>query len=164
MFKAADIIRTAALGLSLLAGVSLAASSAAQPVTGQIIDRISVVPQAGCYLVKISLNFPMQYVSHFPAEVGDLLRIRLKPAVTVTEEEGVFDSRESARPNYIHGSPLEVVRYERENAEPYLILQFTRPVAYTLAQGIDFRSILIQIRPPGTDDREACDPFAVPAN
>jgi hypothetical protein len=164
MLNVVHVVRMAALGLSLLAGVSFLAPAAAQPVTGHIIDRITVSRHAGCFLVNITLNFPMQYISHFPAKVSDQLRIRLKPAVTDTADLETFNTRESARPNYIHGSPLMYVSYERENTEPYLILQFTDPVAYTLAQGDDFRSMLIQIRSPEADEGQTCDPFTTPVN
>lgn len=150
--------RLGSVVLSLLAGLCLSVAAPAQPVTGQMIDRVIVSPAAGCYDVTIGLTIPMQYVGHFPAEEGDLLRIRLKPAVTEARPPGIGALRESARPNVMSGSPLLDVTYEGNTDEPQLIVQFTHVVAYSVTQGDDFRSLLLRIRPSETDGRTSCQP------
>ena len=109
--------RMIAGGLKLLAGLCLSLSAPAQPVTGQVIDRVVVSHATGCYDIRIGLTFPMQYIGHFPAKKGDLLRIRLKPAVTESLPPDILTHRESARPNVVHGSPLVDVTYDGDADE-----------------------------------------------
>lgn len=157
-------MRMTTLCLAFLAGLSLAATPVAQPVTGHVIDRISVDTQGDCFLITVRLTIPMQYLGHFPPDSGDVLRIRLNPVVTGIGSGGAPLMSESARPYYVDGLPLEEVTYEGDAPEPYLILQFAHPVAYTVAQGEDFRGIVIRVRPPGTEAGQACPPSATPAD
>ncbi|MBK8163653.1 MAG: hypothetical protein IPK65_11110 [Gammaproteobacteria bacterium] len=157
-----SIRRMSAVGLNLLAVLCLSHTAQAQPVTGQVIDRVVVSRSTGCYDIRIGLTFPMQYVGHFPAEQGDLLRIRLKPAVTESLPPDILSLRESARPNVVHGSPLVDVTYEGDADEPQLIVQFTHVVAYSLIQGDDFRSLLLQVHPPEADTGPGCQSVSDP--
>lgn len=162
MTNATSTRRLTAVNLNLLAGLCLSLSASAQPVTGQVIDRVVVSHTTGCYEITIGLTLPMQYVGHFPAEAGDLLRIRLKPAVTEPLPPDVLAHRESARPNVVHGSPLVDVTYEGDTDEPQLIVQFTHVVSYSITQGDDFRSLLLQVQPPGADAGQSCQPATGP--
>jgi hypothetical protein len=156
-------IRVTALCLCLLTGLSVATWIMAQPVAGQVIDRVSVAHHTNCSLITVSFNLPMQYLGHFPPESGDLLRIRLHPVVTETDPQAIFSTRESASISHIEGLPLEKVSYEGETPEPNLILQFSHPTVFIVAQGEDFRSILIQILRSGTGAGQTCHPFTDPS-
>lgn len=153
----------AALGLSLLTGLPLTPPPLAEPVTGQVLDKVTVVRQPECFGIVITFNFPLQYISHFPPERADLLRIRLKPALSGSEDPDIYNFRESARPGHTHGSPLVDVTYEGDALDPHLIVQFTHPVTYSLEPGGDFRSLMIQVRASAQDDAQPCLPGMDPA-
>ncbi len=155
-------LRVAALGLSLLAGVLPTTAPLAAPVTGQVLDKASVVDRPGCYGIVIKFNFPMQYISHFPLEQADILRVRLRPIISGTETTDVFNNRETVRPSHTHDSPLVDVTYEGDAVEPHLIVQFTHPVAYTLEPGGDFRSLLIQVSTSEKEAAQHCSPDTDP--
>lgn len=158
------VVRMAVVGLSLLAGLAIVPPTWAQPVTNQVIDRVSVKPQGTCFLVTVRFNLPMQYLSHFPLESGDELRIRLNPVINGTGNQESINTRESSRPRTVDGLPLESVTYEGETPEPYLSVQFTHPVSYTVSQGKDFRSILILLRPLASDPEQSCHPLDTPSD
>lgn len=153
----------AALGLGLLTGLPSTPPALAEPVTGQVLDKVTVLRQPECFGIVITFNFPLQYISHFPPERADLLRIRLKPTLSGSEVTDIYNFRESARPSHTHGSPLVDVTYEGDAIDPHLIVQFTHPVTYTLQPGADFRSLTIQVHASAQDDAQPCLPGMDPA-
>lgn len=154
-------VRITGLCLSLITALAPMVSVKAQPVTGQVIDRVIVSRQADCHLVTTSFTLPMQYIGHFPAGNGDALRIRLKPAIPPAGTRNAASSNESARLENVGRLPLEKVTYTGAADEATLLLQFARPVTYTVTQGKDFRHLEIRVRDSGADPGQPCPPSSV---
>jgi hypothetical protein len=145
-------------GIAWLVFVLAAPSAKADSVTRKVIDRVIARPQGACFLVDVRFNLPMQYLSHFPPERSDELEIRLSPITAAARDPKAALGRESALPEPLEGLPLDVVNYEADDPlKPLLSLRFRHPVAYAVKSGADFRSLLIQIRPPTVEG--PCPPF-----
>lgn len=155
-----DTMRTHLRTLLLAALAAGASPAMAQPAAGQVIDKVQVRQQNGCYLIAVRFASPMQYLSHFPPESGDDLRIRIEPVLPVIGDEQALQGRASIHPRGADGLPLDDVLYEGDQpGGPFLTLQFSHAVTFLVRQGDDFRSILIQVRPPDADPSLACPPI-----
>lgn len=121
-----------------------------------IIDEVTVSERPDCSVVKVSFNFPVRYVKHFPYSTGDDLRIQLEPITrNVADREALF-ARETVLPppNEIVG--LSEVVYEGDiEGGPFLTLFFTRPVNFKVEQGTDFRSVVVTVA--GPESKGLCD-------
>lgn len=152
----ARLIRRALVAWALLLA---AAPASAQPVGGQILDRVAIRHEGECFHIAVVFTLPMRYVSHFPLKRGDEVRIEIRPVVTGSADRGALESREAAMPRVVDGLPLIDVVYEGDiPGGPFLRLHFDEVVDYRVRQGGDFRSIVIDVSPPGdgcplADDR-----------
>jgi hypothetical protein len=120
----------------------------AQPVRDRILDEVYVTLDNGRPTVHVSLTFPFRYLSHFPQESGDELRIRLRPVrVPITDKDAVF-RREGIRPDRADMVGLMEVVYEGDIAGgPYITFFFSRPVAYEVVPGSDYRHLTVIVEP-----------------
>ena len=84
-----------AFGVGVSAFGMLAAK--AQPVRDRILSKVEVAEEVGCATVKVSLNFPARYISHFPLETGDEVRIKLRPIEISRDDVRGLLRRESLR-------------------------------------------------------------------
>lgn len=130
--------------------------SLAQPIRDKILTYLSVGGNIECTVIRVGFSFPVRYVRHFPPEVGDELRIQLKPiAIGRVEQEGLF-RRESLRPPEAEGAVLVEATYEGDIVGgPFLTLNFRNSVSYKVAQGSDYRSLIVSVIAPGAE--AACD-------
>lgn len=124
-------------------------SASAQPTRDRILDDVHIGEKNGCYTIKIAFTFPVRYVRHFPFKKGDELQIQIEPiTMGPLERQSMFD-RESIKPPHHKNLPLDEVTYEGDVAGgPYLNVYFNEVVNYEVAQGTDFRSILVAIQDP----------------
>lgn len=126
-----------------------AAASRAQPVPDRILDAVE---QHGCgreILVIASLTIPVRHRSHFPADRGRELRVRLLPVDISPDERDALFRREMLVPDKQMCSPLNEVIYEGDiEGGPYLTFLFDRSVHFSVEQGRDSRSIVVRITVP----------------
>jgi hypothetical protein len=128
----------------------LALALKAQPTGGRILSDITVSGSDTCKLARISFNFPIRYLNHFPQKEGDELRIQLKPVTVDPLDAQDLANREAFSP-VDDASLLTNVIYEGDMAGgPYLTLQFNGRADFKVLQGTDFRSIRIAFHARGT--------------
>ena len=121
-----------------------------------IVDEVRVDERTDCSTIRVSFNFPVRYVKHFPYSRGDELRIQLEPIRTTPAERETLFSRETVFPpaNAVVG--LSEVLYEGDvDGGPFLTLFFRRETGFSVGQGADYRSIVVTVA-----GREAAGPCA----
>lgn len=156
--------RRIAVGIILICASLLHISSGvnAQPATSTVLDTVTSIEKPGCLLIKVEFTLPFQYEWHFPFSSGEELRIRIKPIAADPGAPSILTQREATVPRLKRGAALlgvdlMEVAYEGDIAGgPYLTLLFRNPVAFKVAQGKDFRSIIVAS--PGPEASESCKP------
>ena len=127
----------------------------AQPVTGRILTNAQVFEEEGCFFLRVQFSVPVRYTSHFPEAAGDQIRIMVNPFALTNDDQAARLSREAVRPPYDVDVPVTDISYEGDSpGGPVLLVQFRRPLSYSVGQGSDFRSILIGI--PGPERVSPC--------
>lgn len=132
--------------LILLTGLSLSQASALS--TGdRIMSRISFRVGKQYSETRVSFNFPVRYLRHYPLEFGRELRIQIEPiAAGIADLEGLSD-RQSLFPPTNNPVGLRRVEYEGGNLiEPTIRIVFDKPTRFDVKQGEDFRSIIILVQ------------------
>ncbi len=153
------IRRTLSLVSALVVGLtSLATGPQAQPVRDRILAGVHLFEDAGCAVVRVRLNLPVRYLSHFPPSYGDELRIKLRPIIISSEDLAVLFKRESVRAPANDRAAIAKIVYEGDDISgPVLTLFFRHSVAFKVGQGSDFRSLTIAIS--GEEPSETCLPI-----
>ena len=121
----------------------------AQPVRDRVLGNLQISVEEGYAVIEVGFNFPVRYVRHFPYESGKELRVKLSPiSVGAVDQDALFD-RESTRPSTGELPILLEVAYEGDMPSgPFLTLLFHQELEYLVAQGPDFRSIIIVVGLP----------------
>lgn len=146
------LVSALALGLT-----SLAPGLQAQPVRDRILASAHLFEDAGCAVVRVNLNLPIRYLSHFPPAYGDELRIRLRPIVVSSEDRALLLRRESVRAPESDRAAIAKIVYEGDDISgPVLTFIFRHPVAFKVGQGSDFRSLVVAIS--GETPSDTCLP------
>ena len=134
--------------LGLLALLLVSTFLVSQPVRDRILQDIVVTSEDDEAEVAIFFSDVFRYVTHFPHESSDELRIRLEPVQIATSSFSAVFQREAIRPLDAADAQLEEVLYEGDiPGGPYLTLFFSSPVTYEVIPGTDFRSMTIRVRP-----------------
>jgi len=116
-----------------------------QPLRREILKDIYVEKRDDFVRVEMEFNFPIRYVNHFPQDKGDELRIRLEPLLF--EDTRILLSRESIKIPYEIEEIVSEITYEGDiQGGPYLTVRFNEEVRYSVFQGSDFRSLVIEVR------------------
>lgn len=138
------------LAAAFAAAFVFATDSVAQRASGSILSEVRIGEAQGCATISVGFNFPIRYVRHFPYRAGDEVRIQLEPiAIGQVDRDALFE-RETVRPWRREATALLEVVYEGDiPGGPYLTLFFDRQVAFTVAQGSDFRSLIVTVSDPG---------------
>jgi hypothetical protein len=127
----------------------------AQRVTGRIMTGAQVFEEEGCTFLRVQFSIPIRYTSHFPEGAGDEIRIRVTPFALSNDDQAAVRTREAVRPPYDVDIPVTDISYDGGSLEgPVLLVEFRRPLTYSVGQGSDFRSILIGI--PGPERITPC--------
>jgi hypothetical protein len=130
------------LALSLLA----AGQVMAQPARGRIISDVTVTDKVDRIELGVEFTFPVRYMGHFPEDYGDTIEIQLKAVVVSEVDAGLLPRSESIRLPEAGSVPLLDISYEGDlPGGPYLTVRFHDPVAFTVKQGTDFRSLMITV-------------------
>jgi hypothetical protein len=118
---------------------------------------VSHFETSACQILKIEFNFPTRYVSHYPYDRGTELRIELD-ALSIGSDDAQFERRrEALNPPDEIDDVVAAITYEGNTVpRPILTLTFRQSVAFKVAQGDDFRSLIVAIaRPQGSG---VCEP------
>ena len=151
MIKNRKLHGSSARGTMLLGIFALLLAPAllfSQPVRDRILHDVLVTPGEDTARVNILFSDVFRYVTHFPHESSDELRIRLEPVRVSVSDLTAVSQREAVRPPGAADAQLEEVLYEGDiPGGPYLTLFFSGPVNYEVEPGTDFRSIAVLVRP-----------------
>lgn len=129
----------------------------AQPARNRILGDVDVSRDSQGVAINVRFTFPVRYVKHFPHEKGEELRIQLRPIAISQTDRDALSSRESVNLPPDNNADISQIVYEGDiEGGPFLTLFFNHPVAYTVSQGSDFRSIVIVIHVP--EDSPAAPP------
>jgi tetratricopeptide (TPR) repeat protein len=144
--------------IAAMAACQLPTPSGAEPVLDRALSGLRLFqPSASCTLVKIEFNFRVRYVSHFPLAMGEELRINVR-AIDPTQAAALaILRREALRAPNSAAAAIRAIEFEVDQpAGPVLRVQFLHAVAYQVAPGSDFESVVIAIA--GKTPQAACQP------
>lgn len=130
----------------------------AQPVGERIMEEVELIrSKSPCDpdLAIIHMHYPVRYISHYPQDPSDELRIRIKHIQLAVIDEGSQDQRESTSPE--DHDLLDEVVYEGDfSGGPYLTLEYHEAVRSEVIQGIDYRTIKVLIYPSSRIQQAKC--------
>jgi hypothetical protein len=130
----------------LLAAFIAATGQSASPVRDKVLEDVQVIKNNGNLIIEVHFSFPLRYMSHFPQDSGDELRIQLKAVRVPASDADALFKREGVVPRYADTVAVDQVIYEGDiEGGPYLTVQFTREASYQVVPGSDFRSINIVV-------------------
>src|SRR5262245_6388207 len=144
--------------VAIVAACQWPAPAVAEPVLDRALSGLRLYQaSASCILVKIDFNFRIRYVSHFPLATGEELRINVR-AIDPTQAAALaLLRREALRAPNSPAAAIRAIEFEIDQpAGPVLRVQFLHPVAYQVAPGSDFESLVIAIA--GKSTQAACQP------
>jgi tetratricopeptide (TPR) repeat protein len=133
--------------LALSAVAILAARKAvAEPVLDRALAGTQIFTGKGCTILKVNFNLRIRYGSHFPLSSSDELRVTVQPVDRALAAALVQIRREAARVQDDKAAAIKAVDFEADQSTgPVLRILFEYPVAYQVAPGPDFESIIIAI-------------------
>jgi tetratricopeptide (TPR) repeat protein len=134
----------------------------AEPAAEPILSAVSISEHNACSEIKIDFNARVQYLSHFPIATGDELRIVLKPIGHGLDVRNAVVNQESLRAPANERASVHAIELETDTQGAALKVYFKHAVAYKIAPGSDFKSIVIAV--PGSQPSATCEPFSQPAN
>jgi len=118
----------------------------AQPISGRIISNVEMNEIADGTSLHIEFTLPVRYKSHFPRDFGDTVQISLQAVAVSAVDQDFLQQRESFNLSNSAGIPLLDITYEGDlPGGPYLTIRFTEPVAFSVRQGDDFRSLIVNV-------------------
>jgi hypothetical protein len=144
--------------MMLAAPVLVAASPGvrAEPVTDQLLSNVSVAETGPCAVVRIDFNVKVQYLNHFPLASGDELRIQVNPLDKLSGDRRPVGTLEALRAPSSAQASIHGIELESKGQTSALTIFFKRTVAFKVAQGLDFKSVVIAISSPKTPG--SCEP------
>jgi tetratricopeptide (TPR) repeat protein len=151
-------LRRMLIAAAAIGACQLPPPAAAEPVLDRALSGLRLFQaSASCILVKIDFNFRIRYVSHFPLAMGEELRINVR-AIDPTQAAALaILRREALRAPNSPAAAIRAIDFEIDQpAGPVLRVQFLHPVAYQVAPGSDFESLVIAIA--GKTPQAACQP------
>lgn len=132
------------LALLALWGVLLTPDSGAQPVRHEVFDDAVVTRDGDCARIELIFNFKVQYLRHFPQWTGPSLYLQFQPVGA-----RVPRVREAVVAHGADPGPLLNIAYDGEPG-PLVIVDFSRPVAFTVGPGTRLDSLSIAYDTTGT--------------
>lgn len=129
----------------------------AEPVVDQALAGAQLLTDRGCMILKVDFNLRIRYASHFPLNSGDELRITVRAIDRDQAAALLRIRREAVRAPNGKAAAIKAIDFEVDQPTgPVLRIQFEHPVAYQVAQGPTFESIIIAIA--GKKGYPACRP------
>ncbi|MGI9422647.1 MAG: hypothetical protein ACR2PA_05600 [Hyphomicrobiaceae bacterium] len=150
-------LRMSFLVLVWVNGLLLVRPATAEPVLDRVLSDVEVLAKPRCTIMKVGFNLRVRFLGHFPAEKGRELRIRVR---AIDRQSDYFVGRlkrEALSPPRDPRAAVRAIEFETIRADgPTLVIQFERSVAYQVAQGADFQSIIIAVS--GPQPSKTCKP------
>ncbi len=114
--------------------------------SAEMIDDIALGSEKGKVVATIRLAGPVQYLRHFPRKQGQLLEIyyNILADTGARDKWQDYETHKSPPSNLIPGF---TVTTRDQNTQPKLVVQFVRPVEFSVRGGRNNRSIVIFIQP-----------------
>ncbi|BBB26751.1 hypothetical protein [Amphritea japonica] len=144
--------------IALVASILTTGLVQAQPIGERIMEEVELVRSSSpCDpdLAIIRMHYPVRYISHYPQEASDELRIRIKHIQVAQIDEDSQDQRESTSPE--DHDLLDEVVYEGDfSGGPYLTLEYREAVLSKVIQGSDYRTIKVLIYPSSRIKQAKC--------
>lgn len=133
----------------LLLMLVLAMPLYAQPTRDRVLGDVVITEHPEAADVSVGFNFPVRYLSHFPMEKGNELRIKLLPiAVSQVDRDALFQ-RESYTPRRPNLAGVDEILYEGDTFSGlYLTLFFRSQASWHVFQGADYRSLHVEVNAP----------------
>jgi hypothetical protein len=118
----------------------------AEPARDRVIASALLKIEGQNTLLEVHLTFPFRYLSHFPQETGEELRIRIQPVSVPSSDLNAAFRREGIAPPDADIAAIDEVIYEGDSAGgPWITVRFNQPVRYRVIPGSDYRSVTIAI-------------------
>jgi tetratricopeptide (TPR) repeat protein len=134
-----------------------ATSSHAEPVIDRALAGAQLIHTPSCVVVRIGFNFRTRYVGHFPIASGDELRVSIRAIDPGQAAALSLLRREALRAPDSSRAAIKAIDFEADQpGGPILRVLFNHPVAYQVAPGTDFESIIIAIA--GKTPLASCKP------
>jgi len=116
----------------------------AQPVAQDVLDDIVTSNSEYTGIIKIKFHMPVRYLSHYPKQLGDEIRIKVD-IVNILKSNSNSNERESLTPQGGENFDLEEVVYEKEEESHFLSLYFNKDVSFEIIQDASYRSLTLII-------------------
>lgn len=137
----------ALIAITLCFGIQSETASA-QPVAGRILDGVSMKGATEKIAVSINFNFPVRYLSHFPDETSQELRIQLQPISVSSDDLNALSKRESFTPAQGNPANITEIIYEGDSySNLFMTVYFNSKTRFSVKQGSDYRSVLVLVDP-----------------
>ncbi|MCL7488104.1 MAG: hypothetical protein M8357_08035 [Desulfobulbaceae bacterium] len=116
----------------------------AESIRDRVLGDVNVDQTDQNIVIKVSFNFPVRYLRHYPQDYGREVNIQVEPIITNPENKIGLMHRESlpAPP----GNPAGLVRFQYEGNDlfkPTIRVVLNKASKYQVKQGDDFRSLVI---------------------
>lgn len=157
---ASTIPRAVILRHALILVIPFLGSSPAlsEPVLDRALSGLRLITATNCTVIKIDFNFRVRYVSHFPEAKGDELRVTIRPLDPSHAAALATLRREALRAPDNTRAAIKAVEFEPDQpGGPVLRITFVHKVAFQVAPGRDFESIIVAIA--GKAANAACRPL-----
>jgi len=132
--------------------------TAAQPVRHIVLAGAQAERSGECITLTVSFNLPVQYLRHAPRERGLSLYLDVQPLAAGTAMKEGLARREAVRVQSDGPLPIIAVVYDGTLPEPRVVVDFDVPMAFSVQQGKDFRSLVVHTAPPASAAKCAIEP------
>jgi hypothetical protein len=124
--------------------VAVLLSSAPLYAERRVVNEADITEEKGCAILRVSFDFPVRYIRHFPSVTGTELRIQFEPiSVGRSDSEDLFDREEVWFSSNGVVPLLEVIFEGNISGGPFLTFTFERSISYEVEPGADFRSLVV---------------------
>ncbi len=142
-------LRRSLHSIGLFSALAFAAPGArAEPVSDQVLSGASVTEKNGCALVRIGFHQRVQFLSQFAATGGDELHVQINLIDRGAGDRRPLGAREGLRAPQSDLAGIFAIELEAKGNTDALILYFKRNVVTRVAQGGDFRSLIVLVADP----------------
>ncbi len=116
----------------------------AETIRDHVLGDLKISQSEQNVIVKISFNFPVRYLRHYPLDYGREVNIQLEPIITNPGDKIGLMHRESLPAPPGNPAGLVQVQYEGNDLfKPTIRVVLNKASKYQVKQGDDFRSIVI---------------------
>ena len=137
-------------GLALIGMMLLVVRARAEPAVDRILSGAQITEKAGCAVLRIDFNIRIRYLSHFPIDRGDQLSIKFAAIDQAQANAALLTNREAIPAPGNKIAAIRSIEFDATSTQsPELLITFKHPVAFKVAAGADFQSLVIAIAAPG---------------